>query len=1027
MIRTGESRYRFVLTNHHIVLDGWSMPIVLREIFAAYQGHRLPAAVPYRRFITWLAERDLPAACETWREVLAGFDTPTLVRPENGLTQTPRRTESFRLTAEATRALSELANLFGTTETTVHASLREIVHSDTDSNGSPIGGPLANLAFFVLDEWLRPLPAGVIGELYIAGSGVACGYVGRPGLTASRFVACPFGGSGVRMYRTGDICRWDTDGSLHYVGRADEQVKIRGYRIELGEIENVLLTCPNVSQAVATVHHGTAESARLVAYLTLGQTADAEQDVQTTEQWGQLYDELYSDCSDSPVFGMDFRGWNSSYTGDPIPIEEMAEWRTATVNRILALRPRRVLEIGVGTGLLLSQLAEGCEHYVATDISQAAIDNLARSLERLEIPWRDRVRLHIRPAHDIAALPAGYFDTVIINSVVQYFPAAGYLSEVLDNVMGLLAPGGSVFVGDVRNHELHDAFHTAVALARMGARDNQEIRRRAHRARANESELLLSPAFFTTWACRRPSVAGLDIQLKRGSAENELNRYRYDVIIHTAPAQVRTLAGVEPVPWGRYAGSDGWRTELLSRRAAAVRITGIPRAGLIEDVAVAEAVTNGRSVNDVALQGETVTTEQLHRLGESTGYRVAVTWGARTGTVDAVFLDQSDDAPLVGIYLPPEIGARPAELANDPQSNTKLAAVRQRLRDRLPEYMVPAQLMVLDTLPLTANGKLDRGALPVPDFDEGGRYRAPGSVVEEILAGFYARVLGVDHIGIDDSFFDLGGDSLSAMRLIAAVNVALGGGLAVRTVLEAPTVAQLASRVGGDGAGLVPLVAASRPAVVPLSFAQRRLWFLDQLHGPSPVYNMAVALRLCGGLDVDALGAALADVVGRHESLRTRFCSVDGVPQQVLVPVERADFGWQVIDAAGWSPEQVQQSIAEAVGYSFDLSGQIPLRAKLLALSDTEHVLVVVGAVGLRNGAVHPGGRPAGPARNTGVGIGVVELQGDELGGRGQLTPSGPPAAPNGHHISGRRRADDTAPATLGRAAAVAAGAKITI
>ena len=166
----------------------------------------------------------------------------------------------------------------------------------------------------------------------------------------------------------------------------------------------------------------------------------------------------------------------------------------------------------------------------------------------------------------------------------------------------------------------------------------------------------------------------------------------------------------------------------------------------------------------------------------------------------------------------------------------------------------------------------------------------------------------------------LGGDSLLAMRVIAAVNKSLDAGLAVRTVFEAPTVAQLAPRIGADGAGLEPLVAAERPAVIPLSFAQSRLWFLDQLEGPSPVYNMAVALRLRGRLDAEALGAALGDVVGRHESLRTLFVAPDGIPQQVVVPIERADFGWDVVDATGWSASRLDEAIDSAARYSFDLA-----------------------------------------------------------------------------------------------------------
>ncbi|HEX3307731.1 MAG TPA: condensation domain-containing protein, partial [Streptosporangiaceae bacterium] len=269
------------------------------------------------------------------------------------------------------------------------------------------------------------------------------------------------------------------------------------------------------------------------------------------------------------------------------------------------------------------------------------------------------------------------------------------------------------------------------------------------------------------------------------------------------------------------------------------------------------------------------------------------------------------------------------------------AAARAALAERLPAYMVPAAVVVLEALPLTANGKLDTRALPAPEYTAAG-YRAPADAVEEILAGIYAQVLGLERVGVDDSFFDLGGDSLSAMRLIAAINSSLDADVSVRAVFEAPTVAQLAPRIGGQGGGLEPLRAVPRPERVPLSFAQSRLWFIDQLHGPSPVYNMAVALRLGGGLDAGALGAALADVVGRQESLRTLFPAPEGVPQQRVVPVERADFGWQVVDAGGWSADRLAEAVGAAARRPFDLAAEVPLRARLFRVADDEHVLVAV-------------------------------------------------------------------------------------
>ncbi len=210
------------------------------------------------------------------------------------------------------------------------------------------------------------------------------------------------------------------------------------------------------------------------------------------------------------------------------------------------------------------------------------------------------------------------------------------------------------------------------------------------------------------------------------------------------------------------------------------------------------------------------------------------------------------------------------------------AGLRGALAERLPAYMVPVAVIAIEALPLTVNGKLDTRALPAPDYRDAVHYLAPGTPVEEILAGIYARVLGVDRVGVEESFFDLGGDSLSAMRVIAAINTALDAGLSVRMLFEAPSIAQLTPHIGTGQRRLEPLAAGERPAVVPLSFAQSRLWFLDQLQGPSPVYNIAVALRMFGRLDVDALTAAMADVIDRHESLRTLFPATHDAPQQLV-------------------------------------------------------------------------------------------------------------------------------------------------
>ncbi|MBS2539079.1 non-ribosomal peptide synthetase, partial [Catenulispora sp. NF23] len=324
-------------------------------------------------------------------------------------------------------------------------------------------------------------------------------------------------------------------------------------------------------------------------------------------------------------------------------------------------------------------------------------------------------------------------------------------------------------------------------------------------------------------------------------------------------------------------------------------------------------------------------------LGEVEAHLVAFPGVARAVVV--VREDSPGDKRLVG-YVVPSGGV---------VGGFDWVALRGFLSGRLPGFMVPSAFVELAELPLTAHRKVDRRALPAPVVGSGSSAGA-GSVVEELLGGLFAQVLGSSVVpGVDEDFFGLGGHSLSAMRLVNRVRGVFGVEVAIRDLFDRPTIQALARHIE-NGAGALadgargsrePLRPAPepRPTELPLSSAQLRLWITDRLGGPSAVYNVPVALRLVGALDVQALRAAIGDVVGRHESLRTVFPDRDGEPYQCVVEAGSADIDLTVVDIA---PSELDDAVQAAADEPFVLAEDLPIRARLWRVGPDEHVLLVV-------------------------------------------------------------------------------------
>ncbi|RVW00086.1 non-ribosomal peptide synthetase, partial [Rhodococcus spongiicola] len=311
------------------------------------------------------------------------------------------------------------------------------------------------------------------------------------------------------------------------------------------------------------------------------------------------------------------------------------------------------------------------------------------------------------------------------------------------------------------------------------------------------------------------------------------------------------------------------------------------------------------------------------------------------GEIESALVTQDAISQAVAVVYENDLGQQlVGYVVPDSGRSVDTEAVREAIGRSLPAYMVPTVLMVVDAFPLTPSEKVDRTALPPPRWKTR-EFRAPMTRVQQVVAAVFADVLGIDRVGLDDDFFALGGNSLAATRVVARLGAALDARVSVRVIFEASTVEALAVRVercAGEG-GRPVLVARPRPSWVPLSLAQQRMWFLNQLDPESAVYNVPLVIRLSGAVDAAALDAAVADVLGRHEALRTVFPDSEQGPSQVVVPVSRVPVDLTPVPVTA---QEADERIAGLVGLGFDVTAEVPVRVQLFRICESEHVLAMV-------------------------------------------------------------------------------------
>ncbi|ASB52635.1 non-ribosomal peptide synthetase [Bacillus velezensis] len=860
-----------------------------------------------------------------------------------------------------------IVNAYGPTENSIASTCYEIPRDIDSDSVIPIGQPISQTEVYIVDKNLNLIPTGVVGELCVGGVGVARGYLNNPNLTKERFVKNPFSEKeNDRLYRTGDLVRWRSDGQLEFKGRIDHQVKVRGYRIELGEVENALVAHPNVYNAVVSTHLAEGGDKKLVAHVSptseyLDKFSKLHND-DHLKRWTVVFDDQYAGDNQEEYKAVEnYIGWNSSYTNEPIQQDQMQEWVSGTVDRIKSLNPKRLLEIGCGTGLLLYRYAPICDFVQAIDISAFALSGIQKQLNQKQ--W-NHVKLAQSDAIHLEAFAEERFDTVVANSVIQYFPNRLYLEQMIYNTIQCMEPGGKIFIGDVRNLDLFEAHLYGIELCQNNSPISYEaMASQIHRREQQETELLVSPSFFVSLTDQIPEIERVDILVKKGVGDNEMLSYRYDVVLTMKDGSYEDTNENPAIEW--YAFNDMKDVYRLfeSNTHTAFGISGLVNGRVQEDVKNAEKILRSRA------RGVLPAVKRRRRLTESTidqiknlnnliqfaeerGYRCELTWSqSHAAHLDIIFAKGC--MPTVQA----KDSYRVRRFTNYPQISSLGHALSRVLKDdlsgTLPDYMIPSTFVVLEKFPLTLNGKVDRSALPKPDDSDFMKadYAEPHNEIERKICYLFQELMDVERVGRYDDFFDLGGHSLIAVQLISRLKQMLGRDFPLKLIFENATVESIAAAVQSQSQSQLndekALVASKRTDHgVPLSQEQQELWFLSNDDFMPSHENVLSTYCVTGKVNVESLIRSVKEVVVRHEVLRTSFIDIGGEIRQIVN--SPSEFKPQIIKIE--TESQFTELCQEEKHCSFDRNDQYLFRFYWIELTNDEHYVLISRPWGLFDG-----------------------------------------------------------------------------
>ena len=677
---------------------------------------------------------------------------------------------------------ARIISLGGATEASIWSISYEIQSINQQWTSIPYGKALDGQQFYILDDSLNQIRDARIGELYIGGKGVAQGYVNDIEKTQHAFVQHRQLG---RLYKTGDLGKWGEDNNIIFLGRKDTQVKINGFRIELSGIEKIIKQDKHIKKAIVKKMVRSKNLVQLIAYLMLNKQQKIspyflESQKQLTreheDRWKNIYNNYFS-SSYTNTLKTEFVGWLNSYNHQPIPYCEMQAWLIETLVRIRALLPRRVLEIGSGTGVLLFELAKECDYYYATDNASSSITYIQQKLQSTS--FTHYVHTQETSAINIKAVKKNNFDTVILNSITQYFPSADYFKTVLDDSITKITPSGSVFIGDIYNLQYIDDFYFSVANY-----SQPELTRTLYTTQQNyfireENYLFIHPEFFVQYALQHQRVTHCHIQLKKSKHFNEMSRFRYDVTLfinktersfQPLKSNIHVIKQLNDI---HHICSQHRLDTFLFSGLKNKQITSIYK----------EEVKN--AINPFAI--ETLATQY--------GYQFDIAPSlSNPSTFTIAFYKKQN--PLVISTNQKEL-VSPVKINyyfNDPIKTLYLTRFRKDLRKQLEkqlrEYEIPQHIIFIKRLPLSNNGKIDTKQFTYFEQSDYQIFEHYSKTEQEIYF-LWSELLLTSFINLDNNFFALGGNSLLALDMLAIIEDKFAIHVPLNEFLKLPTIAGL--------------------------------------------------------------------------------------------------------------------------------------------------------------------------------------------------------------------------------------------